>query len=101
MAYSILALSLPHVWYAILCVLIGTASILWTEIFRDIYHYLGHIYPPLSRLHAIHHRVFRRDLTVASDEMYRLSQWKNDVPEAFVMFISSLIFLIFLYVYFR
>ncbi|MEB3830197.1 bifunctional sterol desaturase/short chain dehydrogenase [Phormidium sp. CCY1219] len=63
----------------------GVGSVLWAELVRDLYHTLAHIFPPLYRLHVWHHRVFRPDLTPASDKIYRDAHWRNDVPEALVM----------------
>jgi monoglucosyldiacylglycerol epimerase len=60
-------------------------SILWVEIVRDGYHTLAHHWPALYRLHVWHHRVFRPDLSVMSEEIYRKAHWYNDVPEALVM----------------
>lgn len=66
-------------------------SILWVEIVRDSYHTLAHYWSPLSRLHNWHHRVFRPDLSPVSGEIYRKAHWYNDVPEASVMFLFSLL----------
>ncbi len=68
---------------------LGLASLLWVELVRDVYHVLAHAWPPLYRLHVWHHRVFRRDLTPVSLEIYRRAHWYNDVPEALVMLASS------------
>jgi hypothetical protein len=37
-----------------------------------------------------HHRVFRRDLTVANATIYRHAQWRNDLPESLVMLLFTL-----------
>jgi hypothetical protein len=66
-------------------------SILWTEVVRDSYHALAHHWTPLYRLHVWHHRVFRPDLSVMSEEIYRKAHWYNDVPEALVMMSFSLL----------
>jgi sterol desaturase/sphingolipid hydroxylase (fatty acid hydroxylase superfamily) len=71
---------------------VAIASIVWVEIIRDVYHTLAHLWQPLYRLHVWHHRVFRRDLSVVNDTIYRQAHWYNDVPEALVMLICSLIF---------
>jgi monoglucosyldiacylglycerol epimerase len=68
---------------------IGLSSILWVEIVRDFYHTLSHVWQPLYRLHSWHHRVFRPDLSVTSEEIYRKAHWYNDVPEAIVMLLLS------------
>ncbi|MCP2730737.1 bifunctional sterol desaturase/short chain dehydrogenase [Limnofasciculus baicalensis] len=70
----------------------GLGSVLWVEVVRDFYHTLSHYYPPLYRLHVWHHRVFRPDLTPASDEIYREAHWYNDVPESCVMLAFSVLF---------
>lgn len=67
------------------------ASILWVEIIRDSYHALSHHWTPLYRLHVWHHKVFRPDLTAASEEIYRQAHWYNDVPEALVMLLLSFV----------
>jgi len=67
------------------------ASVLWVEIIRDLYHVLAHVWSPVYRLHVWHHRVFRPDLVPTSTEIYRQAHWYNDVPEAIVMLIASLI----------
>lgn len=70
---------------------IAVSAIIWVEIVRDTYHYLAHYWQPLYRLHNWHHRVFRPDLSVVSDAIYRKAQWYNDVPESTVMLVLSLI----------
>ncbi|NJP21544.1 MAG: bifunctional sterol desaturase/short chain dehydrogenase [Hydrococcus sp. CRU_1_1] len=64
-------------------------SVLWVEIVRDCYHALAHHWQPLYRLHVWHHRVFRPDLSVASEQIYRQAHWYNDVPESLVMLLFS------------
>jgi monoglucosyldiacylglycerol epimerase len=63
----------------------GLGSILWAELVRDLYHAFAHVWQPLYRLHVWHHRVFRPNLTPASEEIYQQAHWRNDVPEALVM----------------
>ncbi|MGD2184092.1 bifunctional sterol desaturase/short chain dehydrogenase [Lusitaniella coriacea] len=72
-------------------IVIGLASVLWVELVRDVYHLISHAWQPLYRLHAWHHRVFRPDLSVVSDEIYRKAHWYNDVPESLVMLFLSLL----------
>ncbi len=72
-----------------LIIAIAFASILWVEIVRDGYHVLSHVWQPLSRYHNWHHRVFRPDLSVVSETIYRKAHWYNDVPEASVMLLLS------------
>ena len=67
------------------------ASILWVELVRDFYHTLSHLWQPLYRLHVWHHKVFRRDLSVVSDTIYRQAHWYNDVPESLVMLLLSIL----------
>ena len=64
---------------------IALISILVVEIVRDIYHFLAHIWQPLYRLHGWHHRIFKPDLSVKSEEIYRQANWYNDLPESLVM----------------
>ena len=70
---------------------IALGSVLWVEVVRDIYHALSHLWQPLYRLHVWHHRVFRRDLSVVSDTIYRQAHWNNDVPESLVMLMFSVL----------
>jgi sterol desaturase/sphingolipid hydroxylase (fatty acid hydroxylase superfamily) len=72
-------------------VAIALGSILWAEVIRDAYHALAHVWTPVYRLHAWHHKVFRPDLSVVSPEIYRKAHWYNDVPEALVMFSLGLL----------
>lgn len=60
-------------------------SVFWAELVRDIYHAIAHVWEPLLRLHIWHHKVFRRDLTVIDEDIYKKAHWYNDVPEAAVM----------------
>ena len=70
---------------------IALASVLWVELVRDFYHTLSHLWQPLYRLHVWHHKVFRRDLSVVSDTIYRQAHWYNDVPEALIMLLFSIL----------
>jgi len=70
----------------------GLAGVLGVELVRDSYHVLTHVWPPLYRWHVWHHRVYRQDLTVTSEDLYRQAQWRHDVPEAGVMLLFSLLF---------
>ena len=70
---------------------IAVVAVLWVELVRDTYHALSHVWKPLYRLHVWHHKVFQRDLSVVSDTIYRQAHWYNDVPEALVMLLLSLI----------
>ena len=68
---------------------IALSSVLWVELVRDIYHAISHVWQPLYRLHSWHHRVFRPDLSVVNETIYRQAHWYNDVPEALVMLMLS------------
>ena len=70
---------------------LALASILWVELVRDFYHALSHLWQPLYRLHVWHHKVFRPDLSVVSDRIYRQAHWYNDVPESLVMLLLSIL----------
>ncbi|MEM9507709.1 MAG: bifunctional sterol desaturase/short chain dehydrogenase [Cyanobacteria bacterium P01_E01_bin.35] len=70
---------------------IALASVLWVELIRDFYHTLSHLWQPLYRLHVWHHKVFRRDLSVVSETIYRQAHWCNDVPESLVMLLFSIL----------
>ena len=70
---------------------IALASVLWVELVRDLYHTLAHLWQPLYRLHVWHHKVFRRDLSVVSEDIYRQAHWYNDVPECLVMLALSIL----------
>lgn len=70
---------------------IALFSIIWVELVRDTYHLLSHFWKPLYRLHRIHHQVFRPDLEVVDQQLYRRSQWQNDVPECGVMLLGSVL----------
>lgn len=70
---------------------IALGTVFWVELVRDIYHTLSHYWQPLYRLHVWHHRVFKRDLSVVSDTIYRKAHWYNDVPESLVMLLLSLV----------
>ncbi|NEP60774.1 MAG: bifunctional sterol desaturase/short chain dehydrogenase [Symploca sp. SIO2G7] len=77
----------------------GISSVVWVEVVRDLYHVLAHYWLPLYRLHAWHHRAFRSDLTPVSESVYRQANWYNDVPEASVMLLLSLLICWFAYLW--
>jgi hypothetical protein len=68
---------------------IALMSIIWVELVRDSYHLLAHLWQPLYRLHSWHHRIFRPDLSVKSEAIYRQANWYNDLPESLVMLLFS------------
>lgn len=63
----------------------GLVSILCVELVRDVYHLAGHYWQPLQRFHLLHHKAYRRDLTITSLEAYKKAQLYNDIPESSVM----------------
>jgi hypothetical protein len=65
--------------------LLGLASIVLAELIRDVYHLAGHYWQPLQISHNLHHKAYRRDLSVVSLKAYCKAQLHNDVPEALVM----------------
>ena len=69
---------------------IALISIIWVELVRDSYHLISHLWQPLYRLHSWHHRIFKPDLSVKSETIYRQANWYNDLPESFVMLLFSL-----------
>ncbi|MEM9806949.1 MAG: bifunctional sterol desaturase/short chain dehydrogenase [Cyanobacteria bacterium P01_D01_bin.56] len=66
----------------------GLVSVFVVEMVRDGYHVVSHLWPPLMRLHNWHHKVYRKDFTSVSTELYQKAQLYNDVPEALVMMAS-------------
>jgi hypothetical protein len=64
---------------------LGLGSIVIADIVRDGYHIAGHYWRPLQKLHFLHHKAYRPDLTIANLDTYKQSQLYNDVPEALVM----------------
>ncbi|AFZ47087.1 fatty acid hydroxylase [Cyanobacterium stanieri PCC 7202] len=71
---------------------IALVSILVVEVVRDLYHFLAHVWQPLYRLHGWHHRIFKPDLSVKSEEIYRQANWYNDLPESLVILLFGVIF---------
>src|SRR6478672_1859702 len=65
--------------------LLALVSVLFAELVRDLYHLAGHYWKPLQSFHTLHHKAYRRDLTMTSLEVYKKAQWYNDVPESFLM----------------
>ncbi|WPF90139.1 bifunctional sterol desaturase/short chain dehydrogenase [Cyanobacterium aponinum AL20118] len=71
---------------------IALCSVIWVELVRDVYHFLAHVWQPLYRLHSWHHRIFKPDLSVNSEAIYRQANWYNDLPESLVMLAFSFIY---------
>lgn len=69
----------------LLQLLLGLLSVLFAEVVRDIYHLAGHYWKPLQSFHNLHHKAYRRDLSMTSLEAYKKAQLHNDVPESLVM----------------
>lgn len=69
----------------LLQLLLGLLSVVFAEVIRDCYHLAGHYWQPIQKFHNLHHKAYRRDLTMTSLEAYKKAQWYNDVPEALVM----------------
>ena len=67
-------------------------SIFFVELVRDLYHVVSHIWSPLYKWHGWHHRVFRRDYTTVSTEIYQKATWYHDVPESLVMLTFGMLF---------
>ena len=63
----------------------GLLSVFVVEMVRDAYHVASHLWPPLIQLHNWHHKAYRKDFTLVSEELYRKAHFYNDVPEAIVM----------------
>lgn len=68
---------------------LGLGSVVVAELVRDVYHVAGHYWQPLQSPHNLHHKAYRRDLSIVSLAAYQKAQWHNDVPEALVMVIST------------
>lgn len=75
-----------------IAVTIALLSVLWVELVRDIYHYISHLWQPLYHLHSWHHRIFKPDLSINSETIYREANWYNDLPESLVMLLCSFFF---------
>jgi monoglucosyldiacylglycerol epimerase len=64
---------------------LGLGSVIIAELVRDGYHLAGHYWQPLQSFHTLHHKAYRRDLSMTSLEAYKKAQWYNDIPESLVM----------------
>lgn len=69
----------------LLQLLLGLLSVVFAEVVRDAYHLAGHYWKPLQSFHNLHHKAYRRDLSMTSLEAYKKAQLYNDVPESLVM----------------
>jgi monoglucosyldiacylglycerol epimerase len=75
--------------------LLGASSAIVAELVRDVYHLAGHYWQPLQSAHTLHHKAYRRDLSMTSLDAYKKAQWSNDVPEAaFMVAVTALIAII-------
>ncbi|MBW4653097.1 MAG: bifunctional sterol desaturase/short chain dehydrogenase [Kaiparowitsia implicata GSE-PSE-MK54-09C] len=68
---------------------LGFLSVVFAELVRDGYHIAGHYWPPIQRYHMLHHKAYRRDLSMVSVEAYCKAQLYNDVPEAIAMIVAG------------
>lgn len=66
-------------------VIVGLVSIIFAELVRDVFHIAGHYWAPLQRSHNLHHKAYRRDLSITSLAAYQQAQLHNDVPESLAM----------------
>ncbi len=66
-------------------VIVGLVSIVFAELVRDVFHIAGHYWAPLQRSHNLHHKAYRRDLSITSLAAYQQAQLHNDVPESLAM----------------
>jgi monoglucosyldiacylglycerol epimerase len=65
--------------------LLGIVSVILAELVRDTYHLAGHYWQPLQGFHNLHHKAYRRDLSMTSLDAYKKAQQFNDVPESLMM----------------
>ncbi len=66
----------------------GLVSVFAVEMVRDTYHVASHLWQPLIQLHNWHHKAYRKDFTLISEELYRKAHFYNDVPESLVMMMT-------------
>lgn len=64
---------------------LGLGSVVFVELVRDVYHVVSHYWPPLLRLHKLHHQLYRKDFSIINLNTYRKAQIYNDAPEAIAM----------------
>jgi monoglucosyldiacylglycerol epimerase len=65
--------------------LLALVAIFLSEVVRDFYHIVGHYWQPIRNMHMVHHKAYRRDLSITSMETYRKAQWCHDIPESLMM----------------
>ena len=70
------------------------SSVVFAELVRDGFHVAGHYWKPLQPSHNLHHKVYRRDLSIVSNESYCKAQLYNDVPESLVMLVAGLLLVV-------
>jgi len=70
------------------------SSVVFAELVRDGFHVAGHYWKPLQPSHNMHHKVYRRDLSIVSTESYCKAQLYNDVPESLVMLVAGLLLVV-------
>ncbi len=64
---------------------LAIASVVFAEVVRDFYHVAGHHWEPIQQWHNLHHKAFRKDLSMVSFEAFSKAQIYNDVPEGLAM----------------
>ncbi|MGF1537120.1 MAG: bifunctional sterol desaturase/short chain dehydrogenase, partial [Elainellaceae cyanobacterium] len=64
---------------------LGLGSVVFVELVRDVYHVVSHYWPPLLKLHKLHHQLYRKDFSIINLHTYRIAQIYNDAPEAVAM----------------
>lgn len=79
-------MNFQQIFIQILLVILATIV---AELIRDIYHVAGHYWSPLQAAHTLHHKAYRRDLSIVSLDAYRKAQWHNDTPEALAMLLLT------------
>jgi len=72
---------------------LGLGSVVLVEIVRDAYHVVSHYWPPLLRLHKLHHQLYRKDFSIINLDTYRKAQLYNDAPESLVMLAAAVLLL--------
>ncbi|MGG6296871.1 bifunctional sterol desaturase/short chain dehydrogenase [Leptolyngbya sp. AN02str] len=68
---------------------LGFLSVVFAEVVRDAYHIAGHYWQPIQRWHNLHHKAYRRDLSMVSRDAYCKAQLYNDAPEAIAMIVAG------------
>lgn len=64
-------------------------GVFFAEFVRDLFHVAGHIWEPLKQYHMVHHRVYRRDLSIIKLDTFKRAQWCHDIPESLTMLAAT------------